>query len=317
MQAGNVATVTWNYDSVTPPQFFTILRKPVSAPDTTWRVAARVKPALNKYRQYEYFETNITAFRSSVYRAYANYPAPPPTVLPARADAEGIRQTIRQVSSVPTTNGYELTVAKTVPHARYLMLVREGKDGFWKASGFFIGGTNGTVVKLAADKRGMLPAGGGPFVLPKVEHVPNLEHPEFISGSGEDADGDGLPDIYEVLATKTDPDKSDTGAIGLLDGYKDLGGDGWTALEKYRRRADPLARDYPPAPIELTEPTLMDVMKADSQIKQSDFQYAVKMETRTLNPPSAYQILQLPLIFLFPQRQMKVAVTNLQIRITA
>ncbi len=317
MQAGSGATVTWNYSAVTPPQFFTILRKPASAPDTAWEVAARVKPVLNKYQQYEYVETNISAFRSSVYRAYANYPAPPLWIMPARTDTEGIRQTIRQVASAPTTNGYALTVARTVPRTRYLMLVREGKDGFWKASGFFIASTNGSPVKLAADKRGMLPTGGRPFVLPKVEHVPNLEHPEFICGSGEDADGDGLPDIYEVLATKTDPDKSDTGATGLLDGYKDLVGDGWTALEKYRRRSDPLVRDHPPDPIELTEPAMMDVMKADWQIKQSDFQYDVKVETRTLNPPSAYQLLQQPLMLLFPQRQPKVAVTNLQVRMTA
>lgn len=316
MQAGGGATVTWNYSAVTPPPFFTILRKPASAPDTAWGVAARVKPVLNKYQQYEYIETNISMFRSSVYRAYANYPAPPPWVMPSRCDAEGIRQTIRQVACVPATNGYLLTVARTVPRARYLMLVREGKNGFWKASGFFVGSTNGSPLKLLADKRGILTTTSSPFALSKVEHVPNLEHPEFICGSGEDADGDGLPDIYEVLATKTDPDKSDTGATGLLDGYKDLAGDGWTALEKYRRRCNPLTPDHPPAPVELTEPTQMQVMKALWQAQQYDFQYDVKLEARKLNPPGEYQALQENSAPLFPPMQRDMAATNLQIRIT-
>jgi hypothetical protein len=316
MQAGGGATVTWNYSAVTPPPFFTILRKPVSAPDSAWEVAARVKPVLNKYQQYEYVETNIGVFRSSVYRAYANYPAPPPWVMPSRCDAEGIRQTIRQVACVPATNGYLLTVARTVPRARYLMLVREGKNGFWKASGFFVGSTNGSPLKLLADQRGMLTTTSGPFALSKVEHVPNLEHPEFICGSGEDADGDGLPDIYEVLATKTDPDKSDTGATGLLDGYKDLAGDGWTALEKYRRRADPFAPDHTPGQVELTEPTMRDAMKAFWQAGQYDFKYDVKVETRTLNPRTEYQDLRLSWILLFPQRRPETVATNLQIRIT-
>ena len=162
----------------------------------------------------------------------------------------------------------------------------------------------------------MLPAGGSPYILTKVEHVPNLEHPEFICGSGEDADGDGLPDIYEVLVTKTDPDKSDTGATGLLDGYKDLAGDGWTALEKYRRRADPFAPDHTPGQVELTEPTLRDAMKAFWQAGQYDFKYDVKVETRTLNPRTEYQDLRQSWILLFPQHQPEAAATNLQIRIT-
>ena len=134
-QTMGTARLTW-YQTGVVPEFYTIMRKPASAPDTAWQVAARVKPVLNKYQQYEYDDTNVNTFRPPVYRIAGNHPTPPPWVFPARCDADGIRQTIRQVASVATTNGYALTVAKAVPHARYLMLVREGKNGFWKASGF-------------------------------------------------------------------------------------------------------------------------------------------------------------------------------------
>ena len=309
-------TLTWAYSAMTPPQSFTILRKAPSAPANAWSVAATIKPVLDKYQLYEYHETNQEAVRAFVYAVRANYTPPPTPVLPARCDREGIRQTIRQVDCKPGVDGYELTVAKTQPHFHYLMLVREGKSGFWKASGFFTGSANGNPVKLPADRRGMLLTNDGPVLLPKVEHIPILVQPEFICGSGEDADGDGLPDIYEVLATKTDPDKSDTGATGLLDGYKDLAGDGWTALEKYRRRCDPFAPDHPPAPIELTEPTQMQVMKALWQAQQYDFQYDVKVETRKLNPRGEYQALQENSAPLFPPMQRDKPATNLQIRIT-
>lgn len=315
-QAGGGATVAWNYSTVTPPPFFTVMRKPSLAPNTAWQVAARLMPPLNRYQQYEYTDTNSSVAGSFVYRVCANYPVPSQGALPVRVDREGILQTVRQVASVPATNGYALTVARTVPRAHYLLLVREGKDGFWKASGFFVGGTNGNPVKLLADKRGMLTTTSRPFALPKVEHVPNLEHPEFICGSGEDADGDGLPDIYEVLATKIDPSNLDTAMTGLLDGYKDLAGDGWTALEKYRRRADPFAPDHTPGQVELTEPTLQDAMRTLWQAGNYDFKYEVKVETRTLNPRTEYQDLRLPWQLLFPQRRPDAWGTNLQIRIT-
>lgn len=314
-QTTGTATVTW-YQTGAVPEFFTVMRKPASAPDTAWEVAAaRVKPPLGTWG-YEYVDTNVNTFRPPVYRVYGNHHAPPPWVVPSRCDAEGIRQTMRQVVYNPTTNGYALTVARTVAHARYLMLVREGKDGFWKASGFFVGGTNGSPVKLLADKRGMLTTTSGPYLLPKVEHGPNVEHPEFICGSGEDADGDGLPDIYEVMATKTDPNNQDTGATGLLDGYKDLAGDSWTALEKYRRRADPFAPDHTPGQIEVTEPTMRDAMKAFWQAGNYDFKYDVKVETRTLNPRTEYQDLRQSWLLLFPQQRPDAVGTNLQIRIT-
>ena len=62
---------------------------------------------------------------------------------------------------------------------------------------------------------------------------------KFAAGWGEDSDGDGLPDIYEVLVTHTSPDNADTGDTGTLDGDKDMSGDGWNNSEKFRCRADP------------------------------------------------------------------------------
>jgi hypothetical protein len=308
-------TLTWAYSAMTPPQSFTIMRKAPSAPANAWNVAATIKPVLDKYHLYEYHETNQEAMRTSVYAVRANYAPPPLRVLPARCDREGIRQTIRQVDCKPLFSGYELTIAKTQPHFRYLVLVREGKNGFWKASGFFTGSANGSPVKLPADRRGMLLTNDGPVLLPKVEHIPVLDQPEFICGSGEDADGDGLPDIYEVLATKTDPDKSDTGATGLLDGYKDLSGDGWTALEKYRRRADPLGKEVPPAGAEIIEPTLASVMEVLDRANQTDFQYEVTAEIRNLQT-FKYQPLQQPLQTLFPRTGPDAVATNLAVRIT-
>jgi hypothetical protein len=315
-QTMGTATLTW-YQTGVVPEFYTIMRKPASAPDSAWEMAARVKPVLNSRRAYEYVDTNVDTFRPPVYRIAGNH-RPPTTkwVVSNRCDAQGIRQTMCEVACAPATNGYALTVAKTVPQARYLMLVKEGKNGFWKASGFFIGGTNGSPLKLLAERRGMLTTTSGPYLLPVVEHVTSVEHPEFICGSGEDADGDGLPDIYEVLATKSAPDKSDTGATGLLDGYKDLAGDGWTALEKYRRRCDPFALVRPPDSIELTEPTQLEIMKAFRQTQQYDFQYDVKLEARKLNPPGEYQALQENSAPLFPPMQRDTRATNLQIRIT-
>jgi hypothetical protein len=100
----------------------------------------------------------------------------------------------------------------------------------------------------------------------------------------------------------------------LLDGYKALSGDGWTALEKYRRRADPLGKELPPAGAEIIEPTLESVMQVVQRAKQSDFQYEVTAEIRNLKS-SQYQPLQQPLETLFPSPRLEAVATNLAIRI--
>lgn len=313
LRQGGGGSVFWGYTSPTSPPFFTVMRKPRSAPDSDWKIVGKIK-GKNPGAYYEFIDTN-QIIASPVYSVIANYPAPLPWIVLVHCDREAVRQTIRQVDCKPAISGYELTVAKTQPHFHYLMLVREGKNGFWKASGFFFGSANGSPVKLAADRRGMLLTNDGLLLLPRVEHIPVLDQPEFICGSGEDADGDGLPDIYEVLATKTEPDKSDTGATGLLDGYKDLAGDGWTALEKYRRRADPFAKVIPPPGAEIVEPTMESVMEALYYASQSDFQYQVTIEARNLKT-SRYQPLLQPWETLFPSRDRDAVATNLALRIT-
>lgn len=70
----------------------------------------------------------------------------------------------------------------------------------------------------------------------------------MVAGYGEDSDGDGLSDVYEVLVTRTSPDSSDTGNTGISDTYKDPDGDEWTNLHEYRLRTDPLKFDPPRAP---------------------------------------------------------------------
>lgn len=89
-----------------------------------------------------------------------------------------------------------------------------------------------------------------------------------------------------MLVTKTEPDNADTGNTGTLDGYKEMAADGWCNLEKFRRRIDPLKPDRPPAPVELAQPTAMEIMKALSP--QSDLRYELQIEVRT-NGAAMYQ----------------------------
>ena len=70
----------------------------------------------------------------------------------------------------------------------------------------------------------------------------------MVAGYGEDSDGDGLSDVYEILVTRTSPDSTDTGNTGISDTYKDPDGDEWTNLHEYRLRTDPLKFDPPRAP---------------------------------------------------------------------
>ena len=79
--------------------------------------------------------------------------------------------------------------------------------------------------------------------------------------------------------THTDPDNADTGNTGVLDGYKDMGGDGWTALEKFRRRVDPLRTTHPPATVELTRPTEREIM--DAVMPKTDLACDLQIAFRT------------------------------------
>jgi hypothetical protein len=132
--------------------------------------------------------------------------------------------------------------------------------------------------------------------MPQVRFLPDVVNPEFTAGWGEDSDGDGLPDIYEVLVTKTEPDNADTGVTGTLDGYKELTGDGWNNLKKFRRRVDPLQPVRLPATVELIEPTRTELMTAITP--KTDLACDLQIEVRT-NGASTFQPLeQIPWVLL-------------------
>jgi hypothetical protein len=193
-------------------------------------------------------------------------------------DAAGIRGTILSAQSRLTTNGYELIALHPIPSGHYLLLVRDRRDPQWRASGYFTAGTNGDPVHLQVDSKGMMRSGQARIAMPEVKFLPEVIEPEFKAGWGEDSDGDGLPDIYEALVTATDPTKADTGDTGVLDGYKEMSNDGWSNLEKFRRRADPLKAVTAPAAVALTRPTMAEVAQAIRP--QTDLPYQPQVEMR-------------------------------------
>jgi hypothetical protein len=70
----------------------------------------------------------------------------------------------------------------------------------------------------------------------------------MICGVSEDADGDGLSDIWEAIASHTSITNADTGSTGIPDGYKDPDNDGWTNLDEMRNGTDPLRFNTPAPP---------------------------------------------------------------------
>jgi len=240
---------------------------------------------------YHFMDTNADAFFQPLYRIQAHV-TPPIHVVPTKRDAASIRGTVRPVVSLPRTNCYDLTISKPVAHAWYLLLVRDKNDPQWRASGYFTPEKNGPI-QVHVDSFGMMAVGDQkPIAMPEVHHLPPVVNPEFIAGCGEDSDGDGLPDIYEVLVTGTEPDNPDTGHTGILDGFKEVASDGLSNLEKFRRRVNPLHSYIPPAPVELIHPTLFDVFGA-MQMK-SDLRFEPQVLIRT-NGASAYSTPQMPL----------------------
>lgn len=218
----------------------------------------RTKPGIQTYT---YTETNVDILMQPLYRFRAHFPPPYSSSL-TQLNSNSIRRTLLQIQSRQTTNGYELTAYRPIPHGRYLLLVRDKSERQWRASGYFTAGTNSDPVHLQVDFQGMMGGGQTPIAMPEVKLLRPVIDPEFTAGWGEDSDGDGLPDIYEVLVTGTDPVNADTGATGVLDGYKDMSGDGWNSLEKFRRRADPLRVAVPPPVVELVRPTLREICNA-------------------------------------------------------
>lgn len=193
--------------------------------------------------------------------------------------AESISNAILSVSAKQQADGYELTVKHPIAHARYLLLVRDKNDRQWRASGYFVSGTNRNPVYLYVDKKGMMTDLQSPIALPVLKFLPDVVQPEFTAGWGEDSDGDGLPDIYEVLVTHTKPDDPDTGDTGVPDGYKVFANDGWNNWEKFRYRANPFKKYEPPPAIVLKEPTMAEMMEA--QEPKTDLPYDPELEIRT------------------------------------
>jgi hypothetical protein len=245
-------------------------------------------------RDYRYVETNVDTFLQPVYRIQEHF-SPPLHAHLDQVNTAGIHNTILSVAARQTTNGYALTATHPIPYAWYLLLVRDKTNPQWRASGYFASGTNRNPVYLHVDKKGMMSDGQSPIAMPEVKCLPEVVEPEFTAGWDEDSDGDGLPDIYEVLVTHTEPDNADTGETGILDGYKEMTGDGWNNLEKFRRRADPLQPAHPPPSVELKQPTASEVMKALTPT--TDLSCEAQMEVRT-NGGTRYQsIEQVPWMF--------------------
>jgi hypothetical protein len=225
-----------------------------------FQLVARIpsQPGVNEYR---YVDPNVDTLFQPSYRIQTHY-SPPLHAYLDRVDAAGIRRTILPAAAQQTTNGYTLSVPHPIPYAWYLLLVRDKSDPQWRASGYFASGTNRDPVTLRVDKKGMMSDGQSPISMPGARFLPDVVEPEFTAGWGEDSDGDGLPDVYEVLVTRTDPDNADTGGTGVLDGYRETAGDGWNNLEKFRRRVDPLKPASPPATVELNRPTGSEIIQA-------------------------------------------------------
>jgi hypothetical protein len=231
--------------------------------------------------EYSYVATNVDILIQPLFHVHAHYA--PLNIEYDSVNTVNIRKTIIPITAEPSANGFELTALHPAPNSRYLLLVRDRNNPQWRASGYFIADTNRDPVHLQVDKKGMMPAGGNFFALPEVKFLPDVVEPEFTAGRGEDADGDGLPDIYEVLVTHTDPGNPDTGSTGILDGFKEMTGDGWSNLEKFRRRIDPLQPVRYPEPVVLTQPTLFAVMQA-SNLK-SDLKYEPQIDVRMVGTP--------------------------------
>lgn len=244
---------------------------------------------------YHFTDKNADSFFQPLYRIQTHAKSPT-RVAPIKRDSMAIRGTIRSVICRPATNGYDLTVSKPVAHAWYLLLVRDQNDAQWRASGYFTPEKDARF-QVHVDSFGMMAVGDQkPVALPEVHHLSPVVNPEFNAGCGEDSDGDGLPDIYEVLVTGTEPDNADTGHSGILDGFKEPANDGWNNLEKFRRRLNPLHSNYPPASVELKQPTMVEVFRAIQL--DTDLRYEPEILIRT-NGAINFQPPLLPLEMLY------------------
>lgn len=272
------------------------------------RVLARV-PAHPGQQDYSFTESNLVHSITSnpEYRIQAHI-APPLRAELARINATTIRQTLLPVTTQPTPDGYDLTAPHPIPYAWYLLLVRDRNNPQWRASGYFTSGTNRDPVHLHVDRMGMMSAGQNPISMPAVRFLPPVVAPEFTAGWGEDSDGDGLPDIYEVIVTGTDPANPDTGGLGVLDGYKDPDHDGWSNLEEFRRRTNPLKPNPIPPPITLHHPTARQLLEAVQP--RTDLRYEPQLTARK-DGTTQYQPIDQAFKEIPPAAFLRGATTNL------
>lgn len=240
-----------------------------------WFTATKWKNGMNPFKWYPPPEPKA----QFPYNNPPSHPKPPPFAELSNITTAIVSNTILSVIATQQTNGYELKVLRPKIHARYLLLVRDQNDRQWRASGYFVSGANENPVILHADKLGMMTDVQSPIALPVVKSLPDVIQPEFIAGWGEDSDGDGLPDIYEVLVTHTDPDDADTGYTGIPDGFRVISNDGWNNWEKFRFRVNPFQKCEPPPPVVLITPNLSELMRAETL--KTNLPYEPQIEIRT------------------------------------
>jgi hypothetical protein len=135
------------------------------------------------------------------------------------------------------TNQLEFTVSPTRLDGVFAILIRSNTPGaHWMRFTALIGGSNESTTAIYDIQQ------SSAF---KGFDVSSLSRWNLVAGVGEDSDGDGLPDVYEDLATRTDPYNGDTGNTGSEDGYKDADGDNWVDLQELTNLSDPLVWNQP------------------------------------------------------------------------
>jgi hypothetical protein len=132
------------------------------------------------------------------------------------------------VSAGSDTNTLLATITPTLVGTNYQIYSHDTSDtnNTWVVETNFVGTNTSTTVPIHLNGRTL----------------------SLIGGYGEDSDGDGLPDGYEVLATWTDPYLADTGFSGTSDGYKDPDGDGYSNLQEMYNGTNPHVWNPPQGP---------------------------------------------------------------------
>ena len=106
-----------------------------------------------------------------------------------------------------------------------------------------------------------------------------------------DTDGDGLPDIYEVKLSETDPLKADTDANGTPDGEEDFDNDGRNNLIEMYEQTDPLNVDTTAVDTDgdgLSDLWEMEITGTDPSVSN------IKSEPFTIRNPFAWRLADLP-----------------------